>query len=239
MFRSTLIVALLLTNIGTFAQTTAPGLGSWTVLTLRGKIKSNIYYLFETQARSNRFYNQFFYHEFKGGLGVNVNKRFSLFIGSGKYDTYTPGGNFKRPATANEVRVWQEAIIKDNIGRVFLENRFRIEQRFFTTGYRNRFRYRLGIAVPINNKKMETKTFYLSTFNELFLTNTEPYFERNRFFLGCGYRILPLTIQAGWINQLDYRLTTGGVAKNFVQLTFSIEIGGKKEDPARLPFGED
>lgn len=236
MFRSTLIAALMLLSIGTFAQTTSPGLGSWTVLNLRGKVWGPFYFMFETQARSDRFYNQFFYHEFKGGFGINLNKRFALFVGTGKYDSYTKGGNFMRPNTANEVRVWQEATIKDNIGRVFLEHRFRIEQRYFTTGYRNRFRYRLGIAVPINHKKMETKTFYLSTFNELFLTNTEPYFERNRFFLGCGYRVKPVTIQAGWVNQLDYKLSTGGVAKNFMQLTISIDFG--KEPPTRLPFEE-
>lgn len=230
---------MLLLSGSTFAQTTAPGLGSWTVLNLRGKVKGNFYFMFETQARSNRFYNQFFYHEIKGGFGYNINQRFSVFVGTGKYDTYTPGGNFLKPRTADEVRTWFEGTIKDNIGRLFFEHRYRIEQRFFTTGYRNRFRYRLGIAVPLNHKKMETKTVYLSTFNEVFLTNREPYFERNRFFLGGGYRLSPVTIQAGWVNQLDYKLSSGGVAKNFFQLTLSIEIGGKKEDPTRLPFGED
>ncbi|UPT66293.1 MAG: DUF2490 domain-containing protein [Sphingobacteriales bacterium JAD_PAG50586_3] len=124
MFRSTLIAALLLIGFGAYAQTTSPGLGSWTVLNLRGKVKGNFYFTFETQARSDRFYNQFFYHEFKGGFGYNINKRFSVFIGSGKYDTYTKGGNFMRPVTANEVRVWQEATIKDNIGRLFLSTAF-------------------------------------------------------------------------------------------------------------------
>jgi hypothetical protein len=237
MFRSTLIAALLLTGFGAYAQTTSPGLGSWTALNLRGKISGPFYFMFETQARSDAFYNKFFYHEFKGGGGLNLNKSFAIFAGVGKYDTYTKnGGNFEGPRTANEVRTWFEGTIKDHIGRVFFEHRFRIEQRFFTTGYRNRFRYRLGIAVPINHKKMEDKTFYLSTFNELFLTNTEPYFERNRFFVGAGYRIKPATIQLGWVNQLDYKLTTGGVAKNFLQLTISIDFG--KEPPTRLPFEE-
>lgn len=217
------------------AQTTAPGLGSWTALNLRGKIGGPFYFMFEAQARSDDFYHNFFYHEYKGGAGLNLNKRFAIFVGVGKYDTYTKGGNFMRPLTANEVRTWFEATIKDNIARVFFEHRFRIEQRFFTTGYRNRFRYRLGIAVPINHAKMENKTVYLSTLNELFLTNTEPYFERNRFFLGAGYRTKPVTVQLGWVNQFDYKNLTG-VAKNFLQLTISIDFG--KEPPTRLPFEE-
>lgn len=214
---------------------TEPGLGSWTVLNLRGKIAGPFYFMFETQARSQQFYNKFFYHEFKGGAGINLNKRFALFVGVGKYDTYTKGGNFMRPKTANEVRLWQEGTIKDNIGRVFFEHRFRIEQRFFTTGFRNRFRYRLGIAVPLNHSKMENKTVYLSTFNELFLTNKAPFFERNRYFLGAGYRTKPVTIQAGWVNQFDYKLDSR-LAKNFFQITFTFDLG--KEPPTRLPFEE-
>lgn len=221
-----------------FAQTTSPGLGSWTSINLRGKVKGAFYFMFEAQTRSESFYNKFFYHEFKGGIGLNLNKRFAIFAGVGKYDTYTKGGEFAGPRTANEVRTWFEGTIKDNIGRLFLEHRYRIEQRFFTTGYRNRFRYRLGIAIPLNHKKMETKTVYISTFDELFLTNTTPYFERNRFYIGAGYRINPVTVQAGWVNQLDYKITTGGVAKNFFQLTISVDFGGKNSTPTRLPFEE-
>lgn len=214
---------------------TEPGLGSWSVLNLRGKVWGPFYFMFETQTRSSKFYNHFFYHEFKGGLGINLNKRFALFVGTGKYDTYTKGGNYQLPRTADEVRLWQEATIKDNIKRVFFEHRFRIEQRFFTTGFRNRYRYRLGIAVPINKPKMDNKTFYVSTFNELFLTNVAPYFERNRFFVGGGYRIKPATIQVGYVNQLDYKFTSN-TNKNFFQLTVTIDFG--KEPPTRLPFEE-
>lgn len=217
-------------------QVTDPGLGSWTVLNLRGRIGGPFYFLLETQTRSLQFYNKFFYHEFKGGAGINLNKRFNLFVGLGKYDSYTRGGNFMLPRTADEVRLWQEGTIKDDIGRLFFEHRFRAEQRFFTTGYRNRFRYRLGLAVPINKKKIENKTFYFSAFNEIFLTNLAPHFERNRFFMGAGYRIKPLTLQVGWVNQYDYKIDNP-YAKNFLQLTLSFDL--MKETPSGLPFGED
>ncbi len=220
------------------AQTTAPGLGSWTVLNLRGKIKGRFNFTLETQTRSLKFYNQFFYYEYKGGVSYNINNTFTVFAGVGKYNTYTAGGNFKRPMLANEVRSWFEATMKQNVSRFFFEHRYRIEQRFFTTGYRNRFRYRLALAVPLNKPTLGYNTFYLSTFNELFLTNNAPFFERNRFYIGAGYRFSLLTLQLGWVNQFDYKPSIA-TNKNFLQLTLGFEIRKKSDSPAVLPFNED
>lgn len=216
-----------------------PGLGSWTVLNLRGTIKGKFRYMAEAQLRSTKFYNNFFYYEYKGGVSYRINKSFSFLTGIGKYNNYTVGGNFMRPLTGDEIRLWEEVTMHHDISRLFFEHRYRIEQRFFTTGYRNRFRYRLGIAIPINNKVIANKTVYTTLYNEVFFTNKGPYFERNRFFAGMGFRLSPVTIQLGWINQLDYTIQKQTI-RNFLQFTLSFEIKGKaKSQPEILPLNED
>jgi hypothetical protein len=79
--------------------------------------------------------------------------------------------------------------------------------RFTSNGYRNRFRYRLGLSYPIGNDRKGYKPFQLSASNELFFTDREPYFERNRLFFSLAYKISPVTtVQLGYLHQFDYRI---------------------------------
>jgi hypothetical protein len=49
-------------------------------------------------------------------------------------------------------------VLTNNIGRVKLEHRYRIEQRFTSNaGYRNRFRYRINAIVPSITKRSKAK----------------------------------------------------------------------------------
>ena len=115
----------------------------------------------------------------------------------------------------------------------------RVEQRFFDTGFRNRFRYRLNTVLPIKNTKVEAGTFYLTAFEEIFLTNKAPYFERNRFFAGCGYQFNDyIGIQPGYVYQYDYR-NGSGAGKHFFQLTLMLDIDGKKNPNERIPGNVD
>lgn len=195
---------LLLISFTAFSQKS--DFGSWNVINTKLTLSEKWSLFNELQLRSQSFYNNHFYYEVKGGVSYAINKKFSFLLGIGKYITYTDGGSFKKPVTSNEFRFWQQVTMNHYLERIKFEHRYRIEQRWFKTGYRNRFRYRLNTAVPINNKKMGPKTFYIAAFNEIFLTNTAPYFERNRFFTGAGYQISKyLTIQPGYL----YQLTTG------------------------------
>jgi len=79
--------------------------------------------------------------------------------------------------------------------------------RFSTNGYRNRFRYRLGVNYPFGKNTHGFKPFQLSVSNEIFLSDNEPYFERNRFFLSANYRISTLfSTQLGYTRQFDYKI---------------------------------
>ena len=228
---------LLLISFTAFSQKS--DFGSWNVIHTRITLSEKWSLFNELQLRSQSFYSNHFYHEVKGGASYSINKNFSFLLGIGKYMTYTDGGSFKKPVTSNEFRFWQQITMNHYLERIKFEHRYRIEQRWFKTGYRNRFRYRLNTAVPISNKKMGPKTFYIAAFNEIFLTNTAPYFERNRFFAGPGYQLSKsFTIQPGYVYQYDYRNDQGS-GKHFFQLTLTIEIDADKNPNEKIPGNVD
>jgi hypothetical protein len=52
-----------------------------------------------------------------------------------------------------------------------------------------RFRYFLGLNIPVNNKTMTEKTIYASVYNEVFLNAQNSIFDRNRLYGAIGYVI--------------------------------------------------
>ena len=213
--------------------------GSWNVINTKLNLSEKFNLFNELQVRSQSFYDNHFYYEVKGGISYSFWKNFSFLVGIGKYKTFTDGGSFKQPVTASEFRLWQQLTLNHFLDRLKFEHRYRVEQRWFTDGYRNRFRYRLNVAVPINAKKIEAKVFYASAFNELFVTNTAPYFERNRVFVGAGYQFNDhLTLQPGYVYQYDYK-NNEGAGKHFFQLTLMIEIDTHKNTSERMPGNVD
>lgn len=127
--------------------------------------------------------------------------------------------------TSNENRFYQEALIPHKIGdRVYLNHRFRYEQRFVANqDFRTRYRYNLFVNVPLNNTKIVENTVYIALYNELFINgqrnigngNQVEVFDRNRLYLGAGYAIKNnLKVQLGIMNQ-----TTDGWKKNQLQVS--------------------
>ncbi|MEX1202828.1 MAG: DUF2490 domain-containing protein [Ferruginibacter sp.] len=87
----------------------------------------------------------------------------------------------------NEHRLYQQFITRQQFGRVFLQHRYRIEERFLPDDIRVRFRYFLGVNVPVNKKTMSKNAWYLSAYNEVFLNAEQPVFDRNRLYGAIGY----------------------------------------------------
>jgi Protein of unknown function (DUF2490) len=233
-----LFIGLSLTSFTTLAQPS--GTGAWNIINTKINLSSKWSVFNELQMRSQLFYQNQYYYEIKGGASYSINKNFSFLVGLGKYKTFSDGGNFKNPVTANEFRLWEQVTMNHYLERIKFEHRYRAEQRWFKDGtYRNRFRYRLSAVVPINNKKMGPKTFYLSSFDEVFFTNTSPYFERNRFFAGAGYQIdKHFTIQPGYLYQFDYKNNVGS-GKRFFQLMLMIELYAHKNPHEKIPGNID
>lgn len=147
----------------------------------------------ELQERSIEHFNQPDYYEIKGGAGYNINKNNQSFIGIGRYATY------KESRIANEeFRIWLQHVYSLNINKLKVDNRIRIEKRFFHNAITDantndeRYRLRTTLTLPLNSDKMAPKTIFANAFDELFIGPKGDLFKRNRIFGGVGYVFSPL-----------------------------------------------
>jgi hypothetical protein len=207
-------VALLATNFRLLAQDDKVGTWGIVTVTLPGDSTHRWGAYTELQTRTNTLFNQAFYYEIKGGISFDIANNYTALIGTGRYITYDYN-DLDAPPTAKETRLWEQMVINQFLDRIKIEHRYRVEQRFFETGYRNRFRYRLNIAIPLNHRKFIANTWYVAAFNEIFINNRAPHFERNRLSAGLGYQFTKsLTLQTAWTNQYNYSQNKGSAKNN-------------------------
>jgi hypothetical protein len=207
------------------------GLGSWNIINIKYTINVKWSVFGEAQLRSLKFYDDFHYHEYKGGVNYRVHPNVAVTLAAGNYDTYREGGNFITPKNNAEFRLWPQIVLTQSINKFKLEQRYRAEFRFTSNGYRNRyrnrFRYRPGITYPFGKNKFGYKPYQINISNELFFTNTEPYFERNRALISFGYRISKYAaVQAGYLHQFDYKINDE-TGRDFLQLGIYIDLFNK------------
>jgi hypothetical protein len=209
-------------------------LGSWNIINLKYTHNNKWSGFGEAQLRSLRFYNNYHYYEWKLGITYRLSDQFAFTLGGGDYNTYAEGGNFKTPMNNDETRLWQQLVMRQQLKKLRFEHRYRAEQRFTSNGYRNRFRYRLNISLPLWEGTKNAPT--ISAYNELFFTDRAPYFERNRVFVGINKSITEnMSIQTGYLSQFDYRINDE-TGRNFflIGLQFDLERtkGSKKSSGA-------
>jgi hypothetical protein len=203
-------------------------LGSWNILNLKYNYDNKWSAFAETQLRSLKFYNNFHYYEYKGGINYKLNKEVSFTLAAGNYQTYKEGGNFLLPKNNDEFRLWPQFSLTQTIGKLKFEQRYRSEFRFTNNGYRNRFRYRLALMYAFGKQKNDYKPFQLSISNELFFTHKEPYFERNRIQTAFNYRVNKrASIQLGYLHQFDYRINDE-TGRDFLVIGFYYELFRKE-----------
>lgn len=144
----------------------------------------------------------------RGGIQYKFNNGLTILAGYAWTETF-PYGDYPPKASQPfpEHRIYQQIAWSDNIGRVILHHRGRLEQRFLgvlnpsaTDGreitkwnYVNRFRYQLKATVPINNTTLADKTFYAAGFDEIFIgfgkNVNANIFDQNRVGAMIGYRL--------------------------------------------------
>jgi long-subunit fatty acid transport protein len=189
------------------------GLGSWNILNVKYKIDEKWSVFGEAQIRSLKFYDDFHYHEYKAGVNYKVHPYATFTIAAGKYDTYKEGGNFIKPKNNAEFRLWPQITLAHAIGVLKVEQRYRAE-----------FRYRLGVSYPFGKNEKGYLPFKISASNEIFFTDNEPYFGRNRALVSLGYKISKqASVQMGYLHQFDYKINDETV-RDFIQTGLYIDL---------------
>jgi hypothetical protein len=213
-------------SFASFAQN--EDLGSWNILNLKYNQNEKWSLFGEAQIRSLKFYSNFHYYEYKGGVNFIPHKNLALALAAGSYQTYREGGDFVLPKNNDEFRIWPQVLLFQSIGKLKVEQRYRAEFRFTTFGYRNRFRYRLGLLYPFGKERNGYKPLQVSVSNEVFFTDVEPYFERNRLQFAFNYKpTKSTTLQVGYLHQFDYKLTDE-TGRGFLQIGYFIELFRKQ-----------
>ncbi len=223
MKRTVLWIALIFLWVDAgFAQ--SADIGSWNILNVKYNLNSAWSLFGESQLRSLRFYSNYHYYEYKGGVDFKAWKNVRLTLGAGSYQTYREGGDFLLPKNNNEIRIWPQVLLYQSVGRLKIEHRYRTELRYTSNGYRNRFRFRFGVAYPFGKERNEYKPFQVSVSNELFFTDNEPFFERNRFLVAFNYKpSKATTVQLGYLHQFDYKINDE-TGRDFFQIGFFLEL---------------
>jgi hypothetical protein len=153
------------------------------------------------------------------GLQYHFKNSLILTAGYGYIESFPfgdyPAGPYKIP----EHRFFEQAMWNNNLGRLQIVHRYRLEQRlvgkvnqkaadYAVDGYNytNRVRYMLRMVYPINHKTSVDKTWYAVGFDELFIgfgsNVNQNIFDQNRIAGGLGYQFNKmLKIEACAYNQ--------------------------------------
>lgn len=157
----------------------------------------------EVQYRSYDFKGDLQQLLLRTGIGYNLTENNNnVLAGYGfiRSENYLPDS--KEKTGFNEHRIFQQFITRQQFRRVFIQHRYRVEERFFKDDFRIRCRYFLALNIPVNRKTMSERTFYFSCYNEVFLNPESPVFDRNRLYGAIGYVINRyLKLEAGFMNQ--------------------------------------
>lgn len=150
------------------------------------------------------------------GITYKVNSQVSLQAGYGWIETFPYSEHFLSSVrkTFPEHRLYEQVVLRSDIGKVKLTNRLRLEQRFngkfinlndtkpqsFT--YLNRIRFMPRIDVPLNKKN----TLYTALYDEILIgfgkNVGENVFDQNRTAIMLGYNFHPsFKLEGGFFNQ--------------------------------------
>ena len=197
-----LITILLLYSLLASAQKS--DVGNWFIYFGNQQINKRWNWWNEVQYRNFNFAGDLEQLLLRTGIGYNLtenNNNILLGYGYILSNPYVAGTNDKTTTTEN--RIYEQFITRQNFGRVFIQHRYRLEERFLSSGYKMRFRYFLSFNVPINKKIIEKGSLYLSAYNEIFLNFKSPVFDRDRLYGALGFAINKyLRIETGIMYQI-------------------------------------
>ncbi len=82
------------------------------------------------------------------------------------------------------------------------------------------------MVLPAGKKIISSGTFYVTGWDEVYLTDSKPNFESNRIFAGAGYQFSRnLTLQSGYLFQVSYKPDDTHSGKRYLQVTVLVESG--------------
>lgn len=152
----------------------------------------------DIQFRTKNWIHDFSQALIRSDISYKISDKVSASIGVAHFRFF-----IDNETTRGEWRPWQEVKILDQIGKVKLSHRFRVEQRFNELvknreavneyQFNLRFRYRFDLRFPLIKEKEKGINLYYILGNELMInagnTIVYNYFDQNRLYTGINYEI--------------------------------------------------
>lgn len=157
-----------------------------------------------------------------------------------------PYGKQPIVANVNEHRIFEQFILKNRVGRLYFNHRYRLEQRFIENvlvdsdekrivnghKFRQRARYRLLLSIPITKSTMESNTLFASVYDEVFLGFGQGIgknvMDQNRLYLSLGWKFNQnVNVQAGYLNHFVFKADGIHAERNHtlqVALTYNLDF---------------
>lgn len=140
------------------------------------------------------------------GLDYKLNPEVTISGGYGWIISY-PYGAQPIANQTNENRLWQQVILKQAVGNLQVQHRYRLEQRWIDTQFRQRIRYRAQVLLPLQKSFVaQKKGLFLNVNDEVFIGFGQGIgkniLDQNRFISAVGYQFnKDFSIQMGYLNQ--------------------------------------
>lgn len=155
---------------------------------------------------------------FRTGVNYSLRKDVNLIAGYAFAQTYSYG-DYPAAFAFPEHRIFEQVLVKNQVGTVDLSHRFMLEQRFVgkvtmpvgvkNTDYSflNRMRYRVRAEIPLHKSTALKKPWSVIAQNEIFIgwgkNIGANIFDQNRIGLMIGYKLnKQVKLEAGYINQI-------------------------------------
>ena len=197
-----IVIITLLLPFWLFSQDS--DLGNWLIYIGNKKLNNGFDIHNEVQYRNYNAIGDLEQLLIRTGLGYNLTENNNnVLLGYGYILSKNYLGETDDKVSIEEHRIFQQFITKQNIGKIGLSHRYRLEERFVESDFKMRFRYSLGLKIPLQNKENGKNSFYLSGYNEIFLNTKSAFFDRNRIYGGLGYQFSKdLRFELGYMNQI-------------------------------------
>jgi hypothetical protein len=203
------------------AREVAHSTNGWFLLMNEFRFSPRWYLTTEIHLRRADLYKSWQQQILRPALHYRLHPNLDLGLGYSYLRTHPYGAQPVRTLIP-ENQLWQQAWMRHSLGKLALNHRYRLEQRWLGsvvqspegsyaisgTDYLQRFRYRIFGRLPLYTPAAASQQQLFAVFwDELFINLDRRFqpdnLQQNRIFAGLGYQFNPMSnIQVGYMNQL-------------------------------------
>lgn len=162
-------------------------LGAWAMFFSTNKISEDFSIHAEAQYRNYEVGSNFNQLLLRTALNYNISDNAMASFG---YGYITTDGTFEEPEgeeNTTEHRIYQQFVLRNNVGKLRFSHRYRLEQRFINNPIsgndtQHRARYFLRLTYPLSD------AVYLTAYDEVFINLQGDTFGQNRLYGALGYK---------------------------------------------------